>query len=687
MTLDLRAVARTLSLKPGVYLFTDARGAVLYVGKANSLRKRVLQYGDPTRLDPAKQELVQRARGIDTIVTATDAEALALEATLIEKHAPPYNVRLMDDSSYLYVKITNEPYPTISLTRRVLPDGAWYRGPFPSARAIRQTLKEARKLFPWCAYGGPGPWAMGHGERRTERERTNAQAPTPMPQQACFAYHLGLCPGICIRAISLEEYQQSIARLKRFLDGDTKDALRALRARMDHLSKTQAYEQAARVRDAIQSIERTMTPQNVVTPRRESADVIGIARRGTHAAAAVVQVREGRVLGEQVFSLLHPPDEPTAAVLRGFLLQYYTRAPGEVPEIILPEDIEDQEELAAWLESGRGARMRVTTAQRGWKRRLRDLAAANAEEALKKSLTELTSPARLGEALKDLADTLRLSAPPKRIEAYDISNIQGTLATGSMIVFTEGKPSPPEYRKFQIVVQGTPNDVAMMKEVLRRRFGRHARAAAMGQGARGMGHGTSGGHGAWAMGQGKRRTERDRTNTQAPTPKPQEWPLPDLVLLDGGKGQLNAGIAVLRELHLDIPIAALAKREEELYVPAGMGHGAGGRGRPRTMAEGRRPITEVRLPRTSPALYLIQRLRDEAHRFTLGYHRLLRKKRMTRSLLEEIPGVGDATRKKLLRAFGSIAAIQRASREELARVLGSQKQVETIQAFLAATRR
>jgi excinuclease ABC subunit C len=600
---SLRASVQTLSVKPGVYLLKDARGRVLYVGKAKSLRKRVLQYFDPARLPPAKREMMGHVHQVDTVVTQTEPEALALEATLIPQHEPPYNVRLVDDSSYLYVKITNEPYPKVMLTRRVLPDDAWYRGPFPSTRSIRQTLKEARKLFPWCAYPNP-------------------EAPHPRP---CFAYHIGLCPGICVRALSLEDYQQNIERLKRFLDGDTKETLQSLRERMDALSRAQRYEQAGRVRDAIRAIEQTMTPQNVVTPRRESADVLGIARRGTHAAAAVLQVRHGRVIGTQIFPLLHPLDEPTPVVLRGFLLQYYRHARGEVPAIVLPPGIHDAQAIAAWLRTQQGTRSALVTARRGWKRTLMTLATTNAEEALTTSLTELTSPANLKKALDDLAGALHLPSPLTRIEAYDISNIQGTLATASMVVFVQGKPAPSEYRKFQIVSRDTPNDVGMMEEVLRRRFKHH--------GSR----------------QGRGR-----------------WPLPDLILLDGGKGQLSAGRRILEELELECPIAALAKREEELSLP--------GKAEP------------LRLPRTSPALYLIQRLRDEAHRFTLGYHRLLRKKRMTRSLLEEIPGVGDATRKKLLRAFGSLAAITAASRKDLERVLGSRKQGETIHAFLAAAR-
>lgn len=616
----LLAAARALSLNPGVYLFKDARGRVLYVGKAKALKKRVLQYFDTSReasrgrqsarLDPPKQEMMTRAVGIETITTATEAEALVLEATFIQKHDPPYNVRLADDSSYLYVRISNEPYPAVSLTRRVLPDGAWYRGPYPSSRAIRQTLKEARKLFGWCAYPNPD---ASKGPARTA-------AQSAAGRRACFAYHLGLCPGICVRALSLEEYQQNIERLKRFLDGDTAAALRTLRTRMDHLSQTQAYERAARIRDAMRAIEQATIPQDVVTPREESLDVIGLARHGTHASAAVMHVRHGRVISTQVFPLLHPPDDPTEEILRGFTIQYYRSAQDIPPTVLLPKAITDAPAIAEWLSKETRRRVRLGTAERGWKRNLRDIAAMNADDALKKSLTELTSPANVTTALNDLAKALHLPEPPHRIETFDISNIQGTLATASMIVFVDGKSAPSQYRKFRIASQHTPNDVGMMREVLTRRF---------------------------------KRTGKESGK---------EWPLPGLILLDGGKPQLNAGAAVLASLNVSVPLAAIAKREEELFLP-------------------KRPSPIV-LPRTSPALYLIQRMRDEAHRFTITYHRLLRKKRMTRSVLEDIPGVGPATRKKLLRAFGSVAGIRAASKEELANVLGSTHRGDIVHRFL-----
>ncbi|MDP3685537.1 MAG: excinuclease ABC subunit UvrC [bacterium] len=599
--LTLREKARALPRQPGVYVFHDAHDRVLYVGKAQSLKHRVAQYFDDGRLEPSKRELMRLATRVDTIVTSNETEALALEATLIQRHAPPYNVRLVDDSSYLYVKITKETYPKVQLVRRVDPDGAWYRGPYPSALSIRRTLKEARKLFPWCSNPPTGKSEV----RSRKSDPASGLRPPTSGTKPCFAFHLGLCPGICAGKISLEEYQQHIEGLKRFLDGDVRDALKTLRARMTAVSDAQDYERAATFRDAVAAIERATTPQHAVTPRRESLDALGVARYKTHAVVAILAVREGRIVHARTFHLMTPEDEPAQSVLRGFLVAYLARLADGAPDIVLPEPVED----APLLAMNAGIRARFSAPRRGWKRRLLDLSRANAEDALARTRTELTSPASLQQALRALATVLRLERPPRRIEGYDVSNIQGVLSTGSMVVFKDGKEDRSSYRKFKIARDGAPDDVAMMKEMLRRRFAKHARGAT------------------------------------------DEWPLPDLIIVDGGKGQLNAAVNVLTELGVSVSCAALAKREEELYVP--------GRKEP------------LILPRTSPGLYLLQRLRDEAHRFTLGYHQLLRKKRMTRSALEEIPGVGAATRKKLLRAFGSLRALRVVSLEELAKIVGS----------------
>lgn len=580
-------------------MFKDGSGKVLYVGKAKSLKKRVSQYFDMGRLEPAKVEMVAKAKKIEIIVTKNEVEALALEANLIKTHRPVFNIRLVDDSSYLYIKITNETYPKVLLTRKVLPDGAWYRGPFPGGRSVKQTLKEARKIFPWCAYDNPGE----------KHER------------ACFAYHIALCQGICVGNISLEEYHRNFEGLKKFLDGDVKDVLKTLSERMKSLSEKQNYEQAGKLRDRLKDIQQTMTPQNVVSLKDESADFIGLSYRGAHGQIVVLQVRHGRMIGSKVFPLILPEKETDSAILREFLIQYYESATDGENDIVLPEKVSDEENLKELIKEKFNKETEITVSQKGWRKKILDLAASNAAEALTRSETELESPANLKKSLEELAQYLNLKSPPQRIECYDISNIQGRLATASMVVFTGGKAAKSSYRKFKIISEGEPNDVGMMKEVLRRRFS---------------------------------RISKDKKSS---------WPKPDLIILDGGKPQLNAGQKVLQELNLSIPMTGLAKREEEIFVP--------------NLAE---PII---LPRTSLALYLVQRIRDEAHRFTLGYHQLLRKKKMTRSALEEVPGVGPKTRKKLLRSFGSLGGIKEASSEELAKIAGK-KTAEVLKSYFGS---
>jgi len=304
---ELKNQAKNLPDLPGIYQFKDAKGAILYIGKAKSLKKRVAQYFAPTRLEPLKQEMMKLATAVETIIVKNETEALVLEGTLIHKHQPPYNVRLVDDSSYLYIRISNEAYPKVSLERKVATDGAWYRGPYPNSRAVRQTLKEARRFFPWCdkisldeRRGGPlRPPAGAHRGAPLRNDGAN-------PSRACFAYHIGLCPGICVGAISLEEYQNNFVRLKKFLDGDTDAVLSAITERMKQLSRQQHYEKAATLRDRIKAIKQTMIPQDVITPRDENADVFGLAHRDGHGSVALLQLRQGRIIGRQIFPLLLP---------------------------------------------------------------------------------------------------------------------------------------------------------------------------------------------------------------------------------------------------------------------------------------------------------------------------------------------------------------------------------------------
>ncbi|MDO8512374.1 MAG: excinuclease ABC subunit UvrC [bacterium] len=666
---ELKNQAKNLPDLPGVYQFKDAKGAILYIGKAKSLKKRVAQYFAPTRLEPLKVEMVKLAFSVETIIVKNETEALVLEGTLIHKHRPPYNVRLVDDSSYLYVRISNEAYPKVSLERKVATDGAWYRGPYPNSRAVRQTLKEARKFFPWCGYPDPGkstpallwkkegsvgvPSLFPKGGGATKNvQRTFEGVPAREGlRRPCFAYHIGLCPGICVGAISLEEYQNNFVRLKKFLDGDTDAVLGAITERMNELSEQQHYEKAAALRDRIKAIQQTMIPQDVITTRNENADVFGLAHRGGHGSIALLQLRQGRIIGRQIFPLLLPDKKEEKDIWEEFLAQYLPTAQGGAKIIYLPTPssslraitavrrsnppIQNADEIAS-PRQGRGSqRLTIKFPERGWKKQLIDMANTNAQESLNRSETELQSPQNLLKSITDLQEKLNLPTLPKRIETYDISNIQGKLATASMVVFIDGKSVPSEYRKFKIINDGEPNDVGMMRETLTRRFKSRL-----------------------PLDKGGTR-EISRPNNKIPPRLPlsreekSRWPLPDLIVLDGGKPQLNTINKLFTELDLKIPLISLAKREEEIFTT--------------------KNSSSIILDRTSPAFYLMQRMRDEAHRFTISYHRLLRKKRMTKSILEEIPGIGPGTRKKLLRAFGSLAGIRAATVEELEKILGSKK--------------
>jgi excinuclease ABC subunit C len=673
-TLRLRETVRTLPDLPGIYQFKDAKGAILYIGKAKSLKKRVAQYFAPTRLEPLKQEMMKLAFSVETIIVKNETEALVLEGTLIHKHRPPYNVRLVDDSSYLYIRISNEAYPKISLERKVATDGAWYRGPYPNSRAVRQTLKEARKFFPWCGYPDPGkstpallyqggkrvatpPLTKGRGGTTENIQRMFEGVPAREGfRRPCFAYHIGLCPGICVGAVSLEEYQNNFVRLKKFLDGDTDAVLDAITERMNQLSQQQQYEKAGALRDRIKAIKQTMIPQDVITPRNENADVFGLAHRGGHGSIALLQLRQGRIIGRQLFPLLLPDKKEEKDIWEEFLAQYLPTAQGGAEIIYLPTKNLSSDNVRADVPVRPNATdsrehgdvlpyndVHIIFPERGWKKQLIEMAITNAQESLNRSETELQSPQNLIKSITDLQEKLNLPTLPKRIETYDISNIQGKLATASMVVFIDGKSTPSEYRKFKIINDGEPNDVGMMKETLERRF---KNRLPLDKG-------------------GTRRISKtdDIIHPRPPLIKEgNRWPVPNLIVLDGGKPQLNTIHKLFIDLGINIPLISLAKREEEIFTT--------------------NSNFSIILDRTSPAFYLMQRMRDEAHRFTISYHRLLRKKRMTKSILEEIPGVGPDTRKKLLRAFGSLSGIRTATVEDIEKVLGTRKKAEILVEFL-----
>ncbi len=601
MTPELASALAKLPDKPGVYLMKDARGDVIYVGKAQSLRNRVRSYWQKT----APGGEIHRIRSVidrvaDVEVTQTDSvsEALLLEANLIKRYRPRFNVRLKDDKSYPYIKITMaDDFPRVERTRNLINDGSRYFGPYASASSVDESMNLVRRLFPFrtCTID------IKDGVRALQRP--------------CLLFHIKRCQGPCITAISREAYRKDIEQVILFLEGRQETLVKALEREMTTAAERTDYERAAALRDKIRAIERTMESQKMAAFAKTELDLVGMARQDNQAAMQLFVIRNGKLIGRDVFLLDAAREATDDEVLTSFLEQYYTRA-GSIPrEVYLPSVPSDNAVIQAFLAERRGGPVHLRVPQRGEKRELLALAIRNAGETLAREQARwLADHGKTLAALEELAEALGLPGPPLRIECYDISNFQGSESVGSMVVFEDGKPRSGEYRRFRIKTVNGPNDFASHQEVLRRRF-RNVRIGEEG-------------------GEEARR-----------------WAMPDLVIVDGGKGQVSAAKAVLDELGLhDLPLAGLAKEREELFLP-----------------DDPEPIV---LPPTSSALYLVQRLRDEAHRFAITYHRKLRDKRTVRSAFDDLPGVGPKRKRELLKVFGSIKRVRDAPVEEIAAVPG-----------------
>jgi len=590
----------SIPARPGVYLMKGETGDVLYVGKAVNLRNRLRSYFQASAaLSPRVRRLVENATDLDFLVTDSELEALILESNLIKRHRPHYNVRLKDDKRYPYIKITwQEDFPRVTVVRRMRADGARYFGPYTSSAAMRQTLDLLRRIFPYLTCKRK---ITGHDDR------------------ACLYYHIGRCLGPCIGAVSREDYREMMHQVCLFLEGKGEEILTSLTQRMEAAAENMEFERAASLRDQIDAVRRVVERQRVVSASLVDLDAIATAEEDGEMCVQVFFVRHGKLLGHEYFLLEGIGDAGPPEILTSFLKQFYNHAAHVPPEILLPAEIEETQIIERWLRDRRGGKVKLRVPRRGQKRKLLEMVEENAREILTHLMAkEQIEKGRAMSSISDLQTHLGLTAPPLRIEAYDISNIQGIAATGSMVVFVEGLPSKKEYRRFKIrAVQG-PDDYAMMQEVLRRRFKR-----AM--------FGT---------------VEAQESWTQ----------LPDLIVVDGGKGQLNAALSVLSEHGLDsVPTIGLAKVREEVYTP--------GKSDP------------VVLPLDSPGLQLLQRLRDEAHRFAIVYHKGLRRRQSLSSVLEEIPGVGPKRRRALLKRFGSLGGIRKASVDDLASVEGMNKTV------------
>ncbi|HKV45387.1 MAG TPA: excinuclease ABC subunit UvrC [bacterium] len=605
---------RTLPAQPGVYLMKDGAGKVLYVGKASALRSRVRQYFQTGHTDsPRILHLISKIRDIETIVCANEVEALILEATLIKRHHPWYNVRLADDKAYPYLKLTNDPFPKIVMTRKVARDGGKYFGPYPyhEPKLVGRTIRLMRRLF----------------KLRTCNLEIAGDLPRP-----CLDYYIGQCSAPCVAwGATREQYADQVRQATSFLEGKQEDLLADLRREMQAAADAMNFERAAQLRDQIRGLEALGEKQRMISEGGEDRDILALAQDGDMGCVQIFFVRGGRVVGQEHFMLQGTRGVATAEALRAFLPQYYEAATSIPPQILLPEPVPDREVIEKWLAERRGARVELTTPQRGGRIRLVAMARENA--ALHLAEEKARTGGAIGPGVGDLQQLLRLETPPVRIECYDISNFQGGESVASLAVAEGGQLKKRDYRRFRIKETEGPDDPAMMREVLRRRFA-------------------------------QARKEQERLDRDEPIPV--KWAaLPDLIVLDGGRGQLNAALEVLFEYNQAIPAVGLAKQQELVYL--------------RDLSE---PLV---LPRESPGLQLLQRLRDEAHRFANTYHQKLRERRIVFSSLDEIAGVGERRKRALIRHFGSVRTIRGASAEEIAAVEGiGPKVAERIHRYLAS---
>jgi len=602
----LREQLDTLPGKSGVYLLKDESGQIIYVGKASNLRGRVRSYFHASaEHSPRTRHLAETIQDLDFIITDSEVEALILENTLIKRHLPRYNVRLKDDKRYPYVKISQqESFPRVFSTRRMVQDGARYFGPYASVQALHQTLDLLRKIFPY---------------RSCTREITGEDP------RACLYYYIGRCGAPCIGAVSQEEYRTMIDQVCLFLEGKAEPIVADLEVRMQAAAEALDFETAARARDQLQAIARVTERQKVFFTTGGDQDVIALARTDGYACMQVFFIRQGKLIGHDYFVLEGTDEQSEQEVVTSFVKQFYDKAAYVPREILMPHEVDEAAVIERWLRDKRGTKVVLKVPRRGMKRELVAMAEENATETLARLTSHwVLEEEKSVEALSELQEALGLLHPPTRIEGYDISTTQGVQPTGSMVVFVKGSPRKSDYRRFRIRSVEGVDDYAALQEVLERRF---------------------------------TRVVIEKELAEQPGRKKSSWSiLPDLVLIDGGKGQLNAAEEVLARNGLDhVAVASLAKRNEELFVP--------GQAEPLIME------------RESPALFLVQRVRDEAHRFAVSYHRQLRQKDSLASTLEEIPGIGPRRRQSLLKAFGSLDAIRQASIEELAAVQGMTRRV------------
>jgi excinuclease ABC subunit C len=607
-----RPPAGTIPARPGAYLFRDAQGRVIYAGKAKSLRSRLSNYF-ASDLHPRTQAMVEAAADVEWIVTESEVQALHLELNLIKQHRPRYNVRYRDDKTYPYLAITlDEEFPRARVLRERKRAGVRYYGPFAHAYAIRDTLDLLLRTFPMrtCSQG-----VFDRCRRRGK---------------PCLLFHIERCAGPCVEAVSEEEHRRIALELCDFLDGNTKPVIQRLEAAMKDAASTEEFELAAKYRDQLDNVRKAIAKQQMVSAQSENLDVIGLAEDELEAAFQVFFVRGGRVTGRKGFVVDKVEDLSTPALVEGFLQRLYSESEPP-PLVVVPVAPEDDSLIERWLTELRGSNVKVRVPQRGGKRMLLETVTENAKQAfLQHRLKRSSDFAARSLQLNELQEALGMDEAPLRIECFDISNTGPTEAVGSMVVFEDGLPKKSDYRRFAIKWGQGQDDFANMGEVIRRRFARFLEENENVVGGTGR------------LGERSKGSDAKRGKFAYP---------PNLVVIDGGKGQLNRAVEVMEELGVEgVTTVSLAKRMEEVFVP--------GEAEP------------IRIPRSSEALYLLQRIRDEAHRFALTYHQLRRTKKMTQSALDGIPGLGEVRRKKLLKHFGSVKRVREASLDDLRAVPG-----------------
>jgi excinuclease ABC subunit C len=601
MATDLiEELLRQLPSSPGVYIMRNARGNILYVGKSNNLKNRVRSYfASPQKLTPKTQLLVEKIHDFEYFVVTSDQEALILELNLIKRYWPPYNVLLKDDKTFPYLKIkTAEAWPRLYITRRLEQDGSHYFGPFASIQSLRRTLDVLKRVFPLRSCSMP--------------------VDVKKPVRPCLKHDMGYCPAPCAGRVTETEYSRIIKQLVKFLEGKQDSVIRDLKKKMEGAAEEMNFELAARFRDQLRALESVVEGQQIAMKVRGEQDAIAFAAENDQACVQVFMIRYGKLIGRETFNLKGTGSEESQQVMTSFIQQFYSASPYIPKLLVLQYPVEDQEVIENWLSGKKGTRVRIENPLQGNKKQLIDIVAENAKQGLGQiKIKQLSLPAALSQAMQEIQKELDLSVLPSRIEGFDISNIQGTDAVGSMVVFEDGKPKTSDYRRFKIKTVEGPNDYAMLQEMLKRRF--------------------------------KRAHSEDEKDSRG------TWAImPDLVVIDGGKGQLNAALEVLKEAGIDsLSIIGLAKENEEIFLP--------GKSSP------------VVLPKSSLGLKLLQRLRDESHRFAITYFQKVHKKRTFTSALDEISGIGPKKKKALIKHFGSVQAIRQASSDEIQKAPGINK--------------